>query len=346
MFKKKLLSSLLSLISLWMSNFCVATDDKENPSQYTCLYLRESVEPAEEDPFKERPKTLSPDLIEKIKEKSPERVPFYETLGRDQASNLSTDSRKKVGPFLIDYQILLGKGEQGEVYLAQDQRSGVFTAVKISYIYTQVTKEIEERSEEYQAFLALQRCFGFYAEKPQSSHCFTTYLFTPLIEGKDVYHYWWSPAKLLGVDYDEKTNIVTYKNLLGNVKLVRSIVEELRYLFKNSVCQNDINNTNAMFTFNENHKQFSLVDILLASKDIHSEFQYQVSSYLIFTYYALGIRDLITKDNFTLKAGVPQPVMNFFLATRPNEPGKSFSGTPFSLKELDKAVTNLEKESL
>ena len=177
---------------------------------------------------------------------------------------------------------------------------------------------------------------------------FSTYLFVSLIDGKEIYHYQFSGIKLLGVEYNEKENIVKYKNLANNVMLLRSIVDELRYLHKCGVAQNDISTTNTMFT---SAMKFVLVDLIPAGKvDTNSSVrddQCDIVYYLPFVYYALGIRHILDRDNYTLKAVVPQPVMNLHHAIRPNKPGLPMChNRDFSLAELDKAVSTLEKEIL
>ncbi len=346
-----MLLSFLSKILLWGPSFCFATDEQEDSPKYECLYLRSSVAPHEEDPFKDRPTTLSPSLLEKIKEKRPEKAEFYTLLMQRKEHDLDKDTRTRVGPFLVDLGVLLGRGEEGDVYLAEDTRSRVFTAVKTTTFTKETTDEIESSYSEYQANLALKRCFGFYCQKiksPMYGDVFSTYLFVPLIDGKEVHHYQFSGIRLLGVEYNEKENIVKYKNLAGNVMLLRSIVDELRYLHKCGVAQDDISTTNTMFT---SAMKFALVDLILTDKiDTNSSLrddQCNIAYYLPFVYFGLGIRDILDRDNYTLKAVVPQPVMNLHHAIRPSEPGLPLChNRDFSLAELDKAVTTLEKEIL
>ena len=319
--------------------------DVQASTKYERLYFKESLEPDLQDPYKLRPTTLSASLLERIGTQDLSRVDFYQNLLSlpTAAKNTLTDPREKIGDFKVDFRAPLGKGEEGEVYLAQHIETRVFTAVKKMWCSS------SGFPDEFFAYKNLNRCFALYAEEIDplsSSRNRYSYLFIPLIDGLSL-DWWNSPIarERLGVSI-EQDNSVHYLDLRKNVNLLESIVDELRYCHKRGVVQPEATSTNLMFSYDLEH--FFMIDLACStSSQVNLEdSKYKVTNYKIFLYYALGIRHLVGYNfkNYFLKGTVPQPVSHFherIQTTNVNAKGSN----KLSLAQLAEAVTLLKQET-
>lgn len=97
----------------------------------TCFYAQKPL-PAADDPYQATPMELSVGLLNHIfygADKA-ENISFYKDGLIDSDGNPRKSDMRKMGEFIIDYNVMLGYGDRGTVFLAQHVPSRVFVAVK------------------------------------------------------------------------------------------------------------------------------------------------------------------------------------------------------------------------
>ncbi len=328
--------SVCVLSSLLVPSSLLSSDGGE---KYKCLYSSKSMIPHVDDPFKARPLTLTKELISTFPETTQN---FYNTLlfTTEEEKKKLTDNRKKIGDFLVDFGAPLGNGVEGSVYLAQHTESNIFTAVKETHSYTDIgIAEIAKNYSAYKNHKKLERCFGLFVAKLTNHVGYATYLFTPLIDGKDMCSWTKEDA---GVSI--KQQAIQYDNLRKNVSFVEAVVNEITYCYKRGVTQCEPGATNCRFTYDK--KYFVLVDIDGWVQEGLDSSKYNASYDIFYSYQLLGIRsELNVYDNYSLKSTVPDPVLNFHKLLIP-EPGKKMCVFRFfSLAQFAQAVALLKTET-
>jgi len=261
---------------------------------------------------------------------------MLETLGKKR-EDLKLEH---MGNFVFSSSLLIGKGEEGSVYLAQHIPTGQYAAVKVA-----------RKDTEHPAYQAMNRLFACYKDEGDNPFF---YMFTPLVTALSVSDYKEKShqedflKKQLGVELINGDEI-HYKNWRRNVALMNAVIIEAEYCAGKDAYA-DPTNHGDMFIIDESEDGPQAVFVDLTFGD-----QYPLSGYhyLDLIPCFLGLKKFQMKDGrINWKFKVPQPITLFLekyagivaknqASRKRNSP--SFKDLKLMLAEFEQNMTIWEK---
>lgn len=253
---------------------------------YQCIYdNRRGPVPAADTPYQARPTSLSQRFLDRYARDHPGALPYqFPTEGNRLAV---------LGDYRVDEEMLLGRGDEGCVFLGKHLPTGIFVGAKsIS------TKKGEVLS--YHGFRALQILNQLYSawgedfnytDKIVHTHA---YLIIPFVDGEIISFFQdrnpWIETTLID-------NRLEFSDLFAGLRLIRSLVRQLNYIALRGV-YHDSTSGNTMVT--HDYKDVVLLDFGSAYDGVGSfspsdPAHFDVLPYAFTCHYFLGTRPFLER---------------------------------------------------
>ncbi len=204
----------------------------EHEHEDICFYAQKPL-PAADDPYQATPMELSVDLLNHIfyGANKEENISFYKDGLIDSDGNSRKSDMRKMGDFVIDYNVSLGYGDRGAVFLAQHVPSRIFVAVKSIFLDSEPMKYTDVLSLQ-----KLNRLYGVFKGHDNLKRE-RTHIFMPLANGIPSTNLQWSPS--FTVKTAIKDGILEISNLNFSIGLIKNFIKEIEYFSRSGYLQID-----------------------------------------------------------------------------------------------------------
>lgn len=229
-FKNYIYLIAINLITISFISSGLAMSEPEPEDR--CFYAQQPF-PAEGDPYQASSMGLSTDLLNHVfyGANKEENISFYKDGLVDSDGNPRKSNMRKMGDFVIDYNVSLGYGDSGAVFLAQHVPSRVFVAVK--------SVNSDSEPMEYTDVLSLQklnRLYGVFKGHDDLKRE-RTHIFMPLANGIPSTKLEWSPSFTIKATIQDGRLEVS--NLGMSIHLIQNFIKEVEYFSASGYLQID-----------------------------------------------------------------------------------------------------------
>ncbi|MBX9785727.1 MAG: hypothetical protein K2Y08_00160 [Alphaproteobacteria bacterium] len=257
-----------------------------------------TLDPAADDPWKHRLFTKLPDaVLDQLHERSKKNFASQEDF---LSAIQMTDNQQliQMGNFAYNERILIGRGEEGHVFLAKYKPKGFYMAVKTPV-----------RQSECEAFKNLGRCYAHFTEGSRD------YLYTPFIMGTSLSQYYFGEERLyVRVDPQNK---VSYSNWPHNLRLLDAFLAELERCVKHKGIPQELD-PRSMFVIDEFSEAPKVVFVDLDKGEYTPKgLDYIPDEFCVPMFLLLGSQGSARMRELVF----PQPVRNFFERAEKAEEG-------------------------